>query len=179
MIGRVRGIGMLVVVGLLWPAGAGAQAPVDLNNAGAAALQTLPGIGEAMARRIIEARPFADLEDLKRVKGIGERTFDKLLPLVTVGKLSPEAAAAAKGAREEAEKAQPEGGGPPVDINAATEDELTKLPGVGKATARYIVEHRQAHGPFASVDDLTRVKGLGRAKVDKLRSRATAGKGKP
>ena len=47
--------------------------------------------------------------------------------------------------------------------------ELEELPGVGPATATAIVEHRDEHGPFASVDDLTDVRGIGPAKLDAIR----------
>ncbi|MEJ5197957.1 MAG: helix-hairpin-helix domain-containing protein, partial [Anaerolineae bacterium] len=44
----------------------------------------LPGIGPSTAQRIIEGRPYAAVEDLLRVKGIGQATFDKIKGLVTV-----------------------------------------------------------------------------------------------
>lgn len=57
----------------------------------------------------------------------------------------------------------------PIDINAATIAELDELPGVGPATAGSIVEHRRAHGPFASVDELADVRGIGPAKLESIR----------
>ena len=57
----------------------------------------------------------------------------------------------------------------PIDLNAATPAELEELPGIGPATATAIVEHRDEHGPFASVDDLTDVRGIGPAKLDAIR----------
>ena len=57
----------------------------------------------------------------------------------------------------------------PIDLNAATPAELEELPGIGPATANAIVEHRDEHGPFASVDDLTDVRGIGPAKLDAIR----------
>ena len=45
---------------------------VDVNNASSAELESLPGIGPAVARRIIEGRPYRKVEDLLRIKGIGE-----------------------------------------------------------------------------------------------------------
>jgi competence protein ComEA len=58
--------------------------------------------------------------------------------------------------------------GPALDINRASEDELRALPGIGSVLASRIVETRDREGPFASVDDLRRVRGLGRAKLEKL-----------
>lgn len=57
---------------------------VDLNTASMDELDTLPGVGPATAQRIIEGRPYGAVEDLLRVKGIGQATFDKLKDLVTV-----------------------------------------------------------------------------------------------
>lgn len=58
------------------------DARIRLNEADAAELMRLPGIGPALARRIEEARPFADVDDLLRVRGIGPKTLAKLRPLV-------------------------------------------------------------------------------------------------
>jgi competence ComEA-like helix-hairpin-helix protein len=55
-----------------------------------------------------------------------------------------------------------------VDINRATEEELRALPGIGAVLAARIVEARERDGPFASLDDLRRVRGLGQAKLDRL-----------
>ncbi|MDR7437902.1 MAG: ComEA family DNA-binding protein [Armatimonadota bacterium] len=70
----------------LGPTGPGA--PVNINTADAARLETLPGIGPILARRIVEYRnrhgPFQRLEDLLQVQGIGPRLLERLRPLVTV-----------------------------------------------------------------------------------------------
>jgi competence protein ComEA len=60
------------------------DAPVDLNTATLAELDTLPGVGPATAQRIIDGRPYSAIEDLMRVKGIGQATFDKLKDQITV-----------------------------------------------------------------------------------------------
>jgi competence protein ComEA len=63
-------------------------APVNLNAATAADLEKLPGVGAAMAARILEYRQksggFKKVEELMNVQGIGERNFLRLKPLVTV-----------------------------------------------------------------------------------------------
>jgi len=62
---------------------------VDINSASAAELDALPGIGPAIAARIIEQReangPFTTVEDLQEVKGIGAALLAKIAPLVTAG----------------------------------------------------------------------------------------------
>ena len=60
-----------------------------------------------------------------------------------------------------------------VNLNTATRDELVAVPGIGPAKAQAIVEHRKAHGPFASVDDLKEVKGFRAKLVEKLKPELT------
>lgn len=75
------------------PAAAKARAtasnPVNLNSATVAQLQTLPGVGASTAQRIVDYRQkngaYTKVEQLMNVKGIGEKSFLKLKPLVTVG----------------------------------------------------------------------------------------------
>ena len=61
----------------------------------------------------------------------------------------------------------------PVDLNAAGAAQLDLLPGIGPSTAAAIVAYREAHGPFATVDDLADVRGIGPAKLDALRGLVT------
>ncbi|MCH8507526.1 MAG: ComEA family DNA-binding protein [Phycisphaerales bacterium] len=70
------------------PAAAAVRTPLlNLNTADAAELQLLPRIGPALSARIIEDRdangPFASLEDLQRVRGIGPRTIEIIRPHAT------------------------------------------------------------------------------------------------
>ena len=62
--------------------------PVNLNSATVEDLATLPGIGEKTAEKIIEYRekngPFKKVEELMNVQGIGEKSFLKLKPQITV-----------------------------------------------------------------------------------------------
>ena len=57
---------------------------LDLNKASATQLSYLPGIGDAKAKVIIDHRPFKTVEDLKKVPGIGDKTFEKMKPRVKV-----------------------------------------------------------------------------------------------
>ena len=65
---------------------------------------------------------------------------------------------------------------PKVDINSAGIEELEKLPGIGPSKAAKIVEYRNEHGPFHSLDELDNVSGIGKAIIDKISELATCGK---
>ena len=60
-----------------------------------------------------------------------------------------------------------------IDINHAPEEDLERLRGIGPTLARRIVEYRQQHGPFRSVEELAQVRGIGAVKVNGLRGQAT------
>ena len=83
---------------------------------------------------------------------------------------------AAEEAAEAAEEQMPETAGP-IDINTADAAALQGLPGIGETKAAAIIAHRDANGPFASVDDLTNVKGIGEKTLEKLKEQITVGAG--
>ena len=64
-----------------------------------------------------------------------------------------------------------------VDVNAATEDELVAVPGIGKSIARRIVEFREKNGPYQRVEDLMKVQGIGEKNLQRFRPYLTVGKG--
>lgn len=65
----------------------------------------------------------------------------------------------------------------PVDINTADAKTLdTAMTGVGPKLAQSIVEYRVKHGPFRSIDDLTKIKGVGKSTIEKNRANLVVGK---
>lgn len=76
----------------------------------------------------------------------------------------------AVGAAPPAAAASDSGGAGVVSLNSATAAELTTLPGVGEATAAAIVAHREANGPFTTVEQLMDVRGIGPAKFEAMRA---------
>jgi competence protein ComEA len=61
----------------------------------------------------------------------------------------------------------------PININTAGAEELDTLPGIGPKTAQAIIEYRQAHGKFASPEDLLQVRGIGPNKLAAIRAHIT------
>jgi comEA protein len=85
----------LLIVSMSWAiAQAGApKAKVNINTAGQAELESLPRIGPAVAKRIIDFRTqnggFKKIEDIMKVRGISEKIFQQLKDLITVGQETP------------------------------------------------------------------------------------------
>lgn len=60
-----------------------------------------------------------------------------------------------------------------VNINTATESELTTIPGIGKVKAKSIIEYREQNGNFKSIDELKEINGFGAKTIEKLSSHLT------
>ncbi|MDR3212380.1 MAG: helix-hairpin-helix domain-containing protein [Azoarcus sp.] len=63
----------------------------------------------------------------------------------------------------------------PVNINAADAAALQQINGIGQSKAKAIIEYRKANGPFASVDDLVKVPGIGAKSLERLKPQITVG----
>lgn len=153
---------------------------VNVNTATAEELEALTGIGPALAQRIVEYRssvgPFARPEDLQYVRGIGPNTAAALAPYVTIGDGVAVVAAPAPAAALGMEGLEADRSGAPlplVNLNTATAEELDTLPGIGPALAQRIIESRAQEGPFRTVEDVLRVRGIGPVKLSGFVDRVT------
>ena len=85
------------------------------------------------------------------------------------GNASGDEAAPAEPARHDPEPVRPAHAPPKrVNINTATQAELELLPGIGPSMAKAILDHRRAQGPFRSIADLDKVRGIGPRTLERL-----------
>jgi len=143
---------------------------ININTASSTELQKLPGVGPKTAQVIIQQRKkvgfFLRVDDLKAIRGIGPKTIEKMRNLAYCGPSVEES-----GIIKEPDPGSnvPMSNLPKVNINTASESELVVLSGIGPATAKKIITDRETNGPYASINDLTRVSGIGAKTVGKLR----------
>ena len=62
-----------------------------------------------------------------------------------------------------------------ININLATAEEISMLPGIGITYAERIVAYREKYGPFIAIDDLTKVKGIGESRIKAIKTYITVG----
>lgn len=63
----------------------------------------------------------------------------------------------------------------PINLNTATQEEFELLPGIGPVTAEKIIDYRQTHGNFTSIEDIQKVSGIGPATFEKIQELITIG----
>jgi competence protein ComEA len=166
-----------------------AGALIDINTADQKAIESLPGVGPATAKAIIQGRPYKSVDDLANVKGLGKSKLEKIKPLVTVGGQPaaqvPAAAGAATGAaaskattttqaaqkapaqaKQAAKAAVPAG---PVNLNTASKEQLVALPGIGEKKAQAIIDGR----PYQKTEDVMKVKGIKQGIYNKIKDKIT------
>ena len=121
--------------------------------------------GDADADRINLAAPLSDGIRVY-IPALGQVDAPVAVPVAA----DPAAAGVGSGGARGAPTAQA-----PVDINAATAEELDALPGVGPSTAAAIVAYRTEHQRFASIDELQEVRGIGPAKFEAMAAQVVVG----
>ncbi len=154
---------------------------VDVEHATAEELARLPRIGSRLAQRIVADRrdrgPFGTLAGLARVPGLTPSVLGALAPYATFGgvpaSITYTGPSPPPGPAAPATTAGTGGAACPdrIVVNQADRAGLECLPGIGPVLAERIIAERSAHGPFRDAADLSRVKGLGKLRIERLRSR--------
>ena len=149
---------------------ASAKVLLDLNKATADELEEhLSGVGPATAKKIVAGRPYTSVDDLAKA-GVSKRVIESIRDQVSVG---AETATKSKTASSKTTKANDakEAATGKVNLNTADAAALEALPGIGAATAKAIIAAR----PIKSFDELDKIRGLGKNRIDALRDLVTTG----
>jgi competence protein ComEA len=148
---------------------------IDINAADASTLEQFNGVGPATAQKIVAYRaangPFSSCDQLTNVKGIGQKTLDKIKPTCSAGEVEEGTTTKAPPQKTNKAVVAPENA---IDVNTADASTLKRFNGVGPATAKKIIDYRTENGPFSSCDDLTKVKGIGKKTLEKIKPTCTA-----
>jgi competence protein ComEA len=157
----------------------GSDERIDPNTAGEEDLDRLPGVGPAIAGRIVQMRqdrgPFAEPSDLLSVPGVGPAILARITPHLEWpaqprfgGSASPRRLPLPSGLPRQG--TDPTAGRPArLDLNRASREELERLPGIGPVMAGRILTLREKMGRFRGLEELRSVRGIGSATIERLR----------
>jgi competence protein ComEA len=149
---------------------------IDPNTAGEEDLDRLPGVGPAVAERIVQTRrdrgPFIVPGDLLSVPGVGPATLARITPYLEWS-TRPQSERPARPSRPDSEPGARKQAR--LDLNRASREDLQRLPGVGPVMAERILTLRQELGRFRRLEELESVRGIGPATIERIRSLVIVG----
>ena len=124
---------------------------VDINTGDTSAFVALPGIGDKLALRIVNFREklggFYSIEQIAETYGLTDSSFQKIKPFLKIDNTSLKK----------------------INVNTATKDEMKSHPYLKWNLANAIVEYRNQHGNFSSVDDLKKISLITASVFDKIK----------
>ena len=138
---------------------------LDINSCTATALKKV-GFSLAMARKIVESRPFSSVEDIKRVNGLKASLYRVVEPKLCCVPVKVEEPPKVE---EPEVKQEDDPGFEKLNLNTATAKELHDIAGIPQTTAYSITGYRKKNGPFSSIDDLLKVRNVFPGTIAKCR----------
>ena len=188
-------VGLSLILGGTASYGQAKKTLIDLNSASEKELESIKGIGPALAKKIVAGRPYKSVDDLSKA-GIPAKTIEAMKPLVKAGASAPAAAAAppakapakpkaAKASASAPAAAAPKATAPAVktpakaaaataaklapgqkvNLNKATKEQLEALPEIGAVKAQAIIDGR----PYKKIDDVMKIKGIKEGTFGKIK----------
>ena len=152
-----------------------AAAPVDLNTADQKALESLPGIGPALAKKIMEGRPYQGVDDLSRIKGMNKAKIEAIKDKVAVAapkslKPMPASPAAKPQAAPApaATKPEPAPAPPPVKPEATPAVKKEAAPSQEAPAAAKLAPGEKVNINTAPKEDLDKLPGIGPVKAQAI-----------
>ena len=148
---------------------------ININAADIETLAELPGIGPAKAQAIYDYKTeqgtLSSLIDLTNIKGIGKKTLAKLLPYLAMIGDSSEVYAFVVEDVKATDSSISADTNEKININSASVELLQNLSGIGEKKAQAIIDYRNEHGSFHTIEEIMNVKGIGQGIFDKIQNR--------
>jgi len=147
---------------------------IDINKAEIENLSKLPGIGPVKSQAIVDYREkngeFNSLIELTNIKGIGKKTLAKLLPYLEIIGDSAEVYAFVAEETSTSDTPLTTGTTEKININSVSVKQLQDLSGIGQKKAQAIIDYRNEHGSFQTIEEIMSVKGIGQGIFDKIKN---------
>jgi len=148
---------------------------ININAADIETLAELPGIGPAKAQAIYDYKTeqgtLSSLIELMNIKGIGKKTLAKLLPYLEMIGDSVEVYAFVEAETSKQSNEVTEDIAGKINLNTASISQLMNLKGIGEKKAQAIIDYRNEHGSFETIEEIMNVKGIGQGIFDKIKNR--------
>ncbi|MBN3274501.1 EEPD1 protein, partial [Polyodon spathula] len=157
------------------------QERLNINTATEEELMTLPGVNRMVAQNIVQYREciggFKKVEDLALVSGVGAAKLEQIKIEICVSNRTGSTQQSPSSLRKD--QNQEHLAYTRININTATPAQLMSIRGITEKIAKNIVDYRQEHGTFKSIEDLVKVAYINSSFLDKIRFQIFAERSRP